>query len=85
MIVTVEVTAYDIIDGAPESECSCAIALALRRLLPGRHVEVWCDGIIVDGDEIKLPEAARAFIDVFDEYRKPDPITFAIELPEVAL
>ncbi|HSS40887.1 MAG TPA: hypothetical protein VLT58_19135, partial [Polyangia bacterium] len=68
MIVAIEVTIEDVVDGVPESECSCAIALAMKRALPGRTVEVYDDEFFIDGFPVKAPEAATAFIRVFDKY-----------------
>lgn len=82
MRVHVEVTAADIVSGAPESESNCAVAIAMKRTLPGRDIEVWSDAIVIDGQGVKVPPEVVAFIGTFDYYRKPDPISFDLEVNE---
>lgn len=82
MKVTIEVTPEDIVDGERFNSCRCPIALATKRVLPDRPVDVHRAGMIVGGDEIKLPWRAQDFIARFDDEKPVDPITFEIEVSD---
>jgi len=71
-------------DGAPHSECNCAAALAVREALPGRHVEIWSDVIVVDGYEVKTPPELAAWMDLYDELKPVGELTFEFDLAEAA-
>lgn len=57
MKVHVRVTKTDIKEGVPESTSYCPIARALERRHPRRTAEVG-----INGDEVYIYEAARAYI-----------------------
>jgi len=84
VIVTVSIEQRHIDAGAVESECSCAAALAMKEVLPGRAIEVWSDALYIDGQEIKPPPALVAFIADFDDMKTPGPISFELEVAEAS-
>jgi hypothetical protein len=81
VIVAIEVTIEDVVDGEPESSCGCPIALAVKRALPGRDVEIYRSEFFIDGYSVKPPASATAFIRAFDRHTHPDPIAFEIDVP----
>lgn len=82
MRVVVEVTPGDIVDGVAGDPCRCPIAVAMKRVLPGRVVDVYPDGFIIGGDEIKAPQVAKEFVRCFDCLGTAGPITFEIEVSD---
>lgn len=91
MKLRVEVTAEDIKAGAPDTCDACPIALAINRLLPighadvfgrpGRIVERWESGLLkrrLAG--FTLPEVAVAFVAEFDRGETVDPFVFELNV-----
>jgi len=92
--VTISVTQEDIDDGIPEDDCSCPIALAIRRVLPP-DLEVTCVMIPFYGpalatigeQDCPLPDECKEFIEFFDNMppamlNQPRPFSFEMEVPE---
>lgn len=89
-LLTVEVTADDIMHGLRQDNCECAVALALKRL-PGvvnvfvepddAEIEYRIDGATYD-THYQLPQEADAFICAFDRGEHVEPFTFTAELEE---
>jgi len=88
-VVAITVTAADIEAGAP-SEChNCPVALAIKRILNLRLVDVADDRILlwwagVAAVKVKTPPLARYFIARFDapSCSDPKPFTFQLLLPK---
>ena len=89
--VDVEVTEDDIRDGVEEEPDCCPIALAIRRQMhPDDEVTVdSCEMgplaghafVTINGTDCQLPDAAKAFIDAFDDAQPVFPFRFQFELP----
>jgi hypothetical protein len=86
MKFTIKVSPQDIIDGIPEDERLCPIALACRRILPKNYdfFEVDDNLNFTDVNENRqytciLPEVADDFIQTFDNHLPVYPIEFEIE------
>lgn len=82
MKVQVEMTIEDLVDGRRFDPCRCPVALATRRAIPDRPVNVYGDAIIIGGDEVRLPVVVQDFVARFDDDLGPDPISFEIEVSD---
>lgn len=82
MKVVVEMTIDDLADGKICHPSRDPVAFAIKRAIPGRPVDVYRDGLIIGGDEIKPPASVTAFVDAWDGGLNPDPITFEIEVSD---
>lgn len=79
MRIKIEVTHADIQNGKPQNCYDCPIALAVKRALPGREIEVHTAHISIDDGHASLPKEAMDWIENYD---KPDgsvmPFSFEI-------
>lgn len=97
MNVTIDVTAEDIASGEPGEPCSCPIALAIMRAIPG-----WSPWVDDDGEvemsrpdtgrpafSFSLPPEAVAFALAFDtrEFGEPPPapFSFTVDVPDALM
>lgn len=88
---TVNVTAEDIREGGRVDAFCCPVALALRRAVPphvervgvtGAYAALWTPDCGHRTTDVLLPDAARAFIDRYDDGHDVEPFTFEIEIPD---
>ena len=82
----ITVTPLDIVAGARGEPCSCPIALAIRRQIPGsdplvtpEEVGIEWDDRRVDYPAYDLPQEARDFIGRFDAGLPVDPFEFDLD------
>ena len=73
------VTLDELEDGIPQSPDLCPIALAIEKACGCTLVKVYDEYVLIDGEEVALPLKAQAFIEDFDEGRKPYPIEFELD------
>ena len=80
----INVTKTDILYGEPANSTGCAIARSLKRTLGlKKFFAVLPDSVLINGQEIVLPNKAQDFINTFDKHKclsKP----FSFELDYVA-
>jgi hypothetical protein len=79
-LLTVTVKPEHIEKGKPCTNDSCAIALAIKEVVPARsHVSISRTSAIIGAFGHGLPESAKDFIKLFDKGIKPEPFTFQIK------
>lgn len=78
-MIHIEVTIDDILQGLPNNEQRCPIALACGRKFNTDDVSVTIDTIIIDDNIYRTPDIAQDFINAFDEGEPRLPINFTIE------
>lgn len=79
----IQITQQDIVNGIPEKEDKCPIALALLRQ-GYKHVEVYddyisCQNTNLDIEYFHTPFEAAEFISKFDEGKEVNPFEFEAE------
>lgn len=91
MLKTIEVTQDDINNGIPNSEHSCPVAIALKRVFPDRRVSVNEDSLMLyeEINEVCVrriikgtPSEVQAFILDFDDDVAVEPFSFEVDIPE---
>lgn len=80
MTLIIEVTAEDIKNGVPEKACSCPIALAIDRAIPGARAEVFGMEAFICGVPVCLPVICKLFVELFDSGGPVYPFTFSLDL-----
>lgn len=82
MEYTVTVTQADI-DGGVRNKCTkCPVALALKRLFPGRRISVANYSIKVGSCLERMPSEVISFVSWFDIGRAVQPFSFPLTLPD---
>jgi hypothetical protein len=93
---TIEVTAEDIRKGQRHAPCGCPLYLAIQRgikrgdfLVSAESVKCFWAGAPPQFCRVALPSEAAEFRKAFDSesqnmHRQAKPLTFPLELPEVA-
>lgn len=62
----VHVTESHIEAGLPGLPELCPVALAIKETLPGRHVKVLTNMLMIEGERFKVPKQVLGFIEQFD-------------------
>ncbi len=80
----IRVTRDDIRKGKRKNTCECAVARALRRQTPFKHIRVQSGFHLGIGDDrhivISIPTEVRDFIDAFDAGDRVKPFTFDLSI-----
>ena len=80
MKYTIKVTADDIMQGLPDHDTKCPVALACARVLKKTY-EVDARTLCIGGEVVAwLPEAASEWIEEFDEHQGGQPFDFDVEI-----
>ena len=77
----INVTKRDIQLGEKDNALDCPVALAVKRHLPSRCLQVGSETVTFDCGSIFLPESAREFIHRFDTGKRVKPFSFTLEIP----